>query len=269
VVSSRGGVSPGTLTTNYNTALSQSVTNSPVSGGAGTQYVCVAGAVAGNDFTAISATNVTLTLTNDATLTWQWQTNVSLACTAGPNGTLGGSSNGWYPLGGGVTITAKPAPYYHFASWTGTVTSANNPLLLTMDQAHVIVALFAENLATNRTPEWWLAQYGWTNNFNAAATNDADHDGLLNWQEWVAGTDPTNALSVLSVTNTFTAASGAVLHWPSVSNRIYGVDRATNLVQPGFQVLATNLPATPPLNVYTDQAPGIDKAFYRINVQKP
>ena len=269
VVSEQGGASPGTETADYNTALSQFVTNSPVSGGVGTQYVCTAGAVVGNDYTQVSPTNVTLTLTNNAVLTWRWITNVNLTCSAGANGSISGACNEWYQLGGSVTVTANPANYYRFVAWMGTVNSTSNPLSLTMNQSHFVVAQFAVNLAAKSTPTWWLAQYGWTNNFDAAETNDADHDGSLNWQEYIAGTDPTNRLSVLCVTNLRRSESEFVLYWPSASNRTYGVDRATNLVVSGFSAIATNLLATPPTNVYTDQVPVIGKAFYRINVEKP
>ena len=53
------------------------MTNSPVAAGVGTQYVCTAGTVVSNAYTQVSPTNVTLTLTNDATLTWSWQTDTS------------------------------------------------------------------------------------------------------------------------------------------------------------------------------------------------
>jgi hypothetical protein len=114
-----------------------------------------------------------------------------------------------------------------------------------------------------------LAQYGWTNDFNVAETNDADGDRLLTWQEWVAGTDPTNPLSVLAVTNLTWGGSGVVLRWVSASNRIYAVERTTNLTTASFAGILTNLAATPPVNVHTDQVPVPDKAFYRINVSKP
>ena len=74
--------------------LSSGITNSPVSGGDGTQYVCTAAAVTGNAFTQVNPTNVTLTLTNDATLTWQWQTEYWLATSTNGNGTVTAADGG-------------------------------------------------------------------------------------------------------------------------------------------------------------------------------
>ncbi|GEM_PF-3633059 len=47
--------------------------------------------------------------------------------------------------------------------------------------------------ALSNTPLWWLAQYGWTTDFDAAAAADPDSDGLPTWQEYVFSTCPTNA----------------------------------------------------------------------------
>ena len=56
-----------------------------------------------------------------------------------------------------------------------------------------IVVRYAENLATNGTPEWWLARYGLTNeSFDAEALADQDSDGLPSCQEYALGTDPTD-----------------------------------------------------------------------------
>lgn len=202
----------------------------------------------------------------------------ALTSVAGPHGSVapGGVVN--VPYGGSTSLAVSADAYFHIESLLTNgvnVAAAASQRVYTSIWVNVmatgtLVAAFAENLTANTgTPEWWLAQYGWTNNFEVASTNDADHDGLATWQEWISGTDPTNALSVLSITNLFAATPGFVLNWPSVSNRLYGVDRATNLMPAEFEGIASNLAATPPSNVYTDQVSGLDKAFYQIKVKLP
>ncbi|MCF7863666.1 MAG: autotransporter-associated beta strand repeat-containing protein [Kiritimatiellales bacterium] len=118
------------------------------------------------------------------------------------------------------------------------------------------------------TPYGWLLQYGLTN-YDADAMADIDGDGLLTWQEYVAGTDPTNSASVFQITGVESTPQGAVIRWSSVSNRFYNLDWTTNLLE-GFAVLpgATNLPATPPENVYTNPAAGGMSSFYRGNAHE-
>jgi len=86
--------------------------------------------------------------------------------------------------------------------------------------------------------EDWLQRYGLPTD-GSADFIDSDHDGLNNWQEYVCGTNPTNALSVLrllvpSITSTRTAVT-----WESVAGITYFLERGTNLAAP-FGLLATN-----------------------------
>ena len=84
-----------------------------------------------------------MTLTNDATLTWQWATNYRFTADGGANGSVSGSTNGWYALGGSVTVTATPDAHYHFCGWTGDVagpTRTPRRMTLTMDQARSMTA---------------------------------------------------------------------------------------------------------------------------------
>ena len=95
------------MTVDYGTALAQWVTNSPVTG-ISTQFVCVGATLAGNVFTQVSPTNVTLTLTNTATLAWQWTTNVFLTLATSGSGAVDRTS-GFYAFGSNVVVTATPS----------------------------------------------------------------------------------------------------------------------------------------------------------------
>jgi hypothetical protein len=102
----------------------------------------------------------------------------------------------------------------------------------------------------------WLASYGLPSN-GTADYLDSDGDGMNNWQEYLAGTNPTNAVSVFKlISGQVLSSTQFVLRWSSISNRLYDVLRATNLAAGagGFMRVpgATNLTSTPPLNTWTD-----------------
>lgn len=114
----------------------------------------------------------------------------------------------------------------------------------------------------------WLQQFGLPIN-DCTDTADPDGDGMNNWQEWVCGTNPTNALSVLRMLPPSTAASGFNVSWQSVTTRNYVLERSTNLVaQPAFLPLATNIPGQIGTTTFTDaNAIGAGPWFYRVGVR--
>ena len=118
-------------------------------------------------------------------------------------------------------------------------------------------------------PSGWKTQYfGSTNAVNGGAQDDWDHDGMLNWQEYLAGTVPTNASSKFQVTD-FKRPGGTnfVIQWSSVAGKKYALQTSTNLLA-GFDGWATNhVPATPPLNTHTVIGDQVHRRYYRVMVQ--
>jgi len=94
-------------------------------------------------------------------------------------------------------------PYYHIeqiltngTAWDATGWNGGQEGILhwrNVTGSGSVHAVFAENLTDNGTPEWWLAENGWTQQFERAALADADEDGLAAWREYVAGTNPNDA----------------------------------------------------------------------------
>ena len=182
-------------------------------------------------------------------------------------------TTGLQPIGSYVSIVAEPAPYYEFVKWTGDVSGSNiyaNPLSLLMDGPKTITAWFAESVVSHCTPEWWLARYGLTNDFDAAATNDVDGDGKVGWQEYWANTDPTNPLSVfkMQVVNR-TNAAGYVIGWTGGrTGQVYSISFSTNYGVGGWSILASNLSWS--VDGYTDTVHGTSSPiWYRVGAHSP
>mgnify|MGYP003596643748 CR=1 FL=1 len=68
------------------------------------------------------------------------------------------------------------------------------------------------------------------------------------------------------VSGRFGASSGWIVKWASITDRFYRLSRSTDLLA-GFSGIASNLPATPPENTYTDAVSTNVLRAYRVEVQ--
>ena len=97
-------------------------------------------------------------------------------------------------------------------------------------------------------PDWWRQLYfggsGTTTNSASCATCDPDGDGFNNLQEYLAGTDPTNAASYFKIDSVARIADGTAvqLQFYANSNRTYSVLYSGD-VQAGTWGVLTNVPA--------------------------
>jgi hypothetical protein len=95
---------------------------------------------------------------------------------------------------------------------------------------------------------------------------DSDRDGLTNWKEWYAGTDPTNATSTLVFGDVNLSGGVPQLSWQSAQDRTYSVLFASNLVD-GMTVLTNGVSSTPPTNSMAMPADWPKEGFFRIRVE--
>jgi hypothetical protein len=111
----------------------------------------------------------------------------------------------------------------------------------------------------------WLQGYGLPGDGSADYV-DSDGDGMNNWQEYIAGTDPTDPTSVLKIVSGPSAFSQDVT-WISVPSRTYSIERSTDLHS--FSVLQSNIPGLYGTTTFTDtNMTGSRQFYYRVRVEQ-
>jgi uncharacterized repeat protein (TIGR01451 family) len=133
----------------------------------------------------------------------------------------------------------------------------------------------ASSVVTSRTqlvvPYDWDAdsmddQWEWNNflTLTNAQTGDFDADTSDNWTEYVAGTQPTNALSRFAANCSPTGGVAQfVITWPWAAARTYTVYKGTNLTE-NFSTLVSGLT----VGSYTDAISTLNRAFYKLKVTR-
>ena len=114
----------------------------------------------------------------------------------------------------------------------------------------------------------WLWQYGLRTG-GSSDYADTDADGLNNWQEWQADTNPTNTLSVLRI-ESISNGPPVTVQFLSSPNRLYTLRYATNLTAAPWTDVPgqTEVPGRDGWLTLSDTnaAPA---RFYRVSVRMP
>ena len=116
------------------------------------------------------------------------------------------------------------------------------------------------------TPVLWLMSYGFSGDFTNAENLDPDHDGLANWQEFRANTNPTNSASVFQIRSLSRAADGRFqVQFDTSTNRTYRVEASSDLSN--WRVVQDSIPGISQTVTITDPAyvPDVE-IFYRVKV---
>ena len=142
-----------------------------------------------------------------------------------------------------------------------------------VEQVNLQVLIAVADSDADGIPDSWMMQYFHHPTGLAAdksrAQDDYDGDGMTNWQEYIAGTDPTDYRSFFAFTkivhNGQTARDS--VEWYSASNRTYVVFGSPIIPASaaGFTLIQSNILATPPRNVFTNTAMPSAR-FYRVQV---
>ncbi|MBN1675237.1 MAG: hypothetical protein JXR37_29625, partial [Kiritimatiellae bacterium] len=188
--------------------------------------------------------------------------------------TNGGYVSAWpvaagYPTNRATTVIGTANQHYSWDQWTGDLSGSNNPTSLFMSANMVVTGVFAAICSnTNGTPDWWLAHYGIATN-QAGAEGHGDGDNVENWREYFADTDPTNAESVLLVTNILAVGTNVTIEWCGGRAARQYLEMSLELgTNAAWMPVYTNEPPTETEQSYV--CPSVEEqAYFRIRVERP
>jgi hypothetical protein len=117
-------------------------------------------------------------------------------------------------------------------------------------------------------PERWEIQnFGSITLSEGRPSDDQDHDGMPDVDEYVAGTDPNDSGSKLAISGVEYRADvrRTVVKWSSITNHFYGIKSAGTVTGASWATLLMRIPATPPVNAATvTVSVASTQRFYRV-----
>ena len=284
VSSAYGSPSPaGTNIYPYKTTINASVAGSPVAHGISTQFICTGWTRTTSSPGSGSSTSTTFQITGTSTsaittLTWNWAMRHKLTVTISGNGVVSNMPAGpWYYTNETVSLTAYGQNGSIFTGWSGETNGAiinTNQLIFTnMATPRYVTANFVGGVThtPKGTPYVWIQHYYGVTNYDAVDLLDLDGDGLLTWEEYIAGTDPTDSNSVFQVLSigmqngsNFVKFYGGLTSAPDSLLLPFGMSRTTNMLY-NFQLIPSRqIPrAGTGTNWFWEATPSETKYFYR------
>jgi hypothetical protein len=162
--------------------------------------------------------------------------------------------------------------------WEASGSFVGNPLRLYVSDTNGVDITMSDGVTPDGLPYWWTWRYfgslepvGQGGGGQSFAFLDSDGDGLNNWGEYRAGTDPTNSASVFTI-GMWRIENGEgdyrlIVYWDSIAKRTYNLWRSENLFD-GFITIESGIQANPPINEYEDtNAVAGRQYFYRVEVK--
>jgi hypothetical protein len=144
--------------------------------------------------------------------------------------------------------------------------SANWSAAATLSPGEAGIEVENPDADSDGMPDSWEEDYfASTDAENGGADDDRDGDGVSNYNEYIAGTDPTAADSLFEITS-MDVSPDCVLSWSSETGKTYSLWISTNLISGEFICTDSTISSTPPENTVTTGVGSAECIYYQIRV---
>jgi len=149
-------------------------------------------------------------------------------------------------------LCATSSDHWYFSHWGGDI-AATTTCYAGQASGDLVISVDFEAFSTQQgTPHWWLASHGMDTNDQAAAL-DPDEDSQATWREYIADTNPTNALSVLALTGLSFSNDSQIVSWKGGAMATQYLETAdVPASDPTWHPVYTNHPPTTEIVTYTN-----------------
>lgn len=107
---------------------------------------------------------------------------------------------------------------------------------------------------------WEITNFGGASVANGGPDDDWDVDGMVNLHEFLAGTVPTNAASLLTLEGLVSGATDTIIQWQAVSGKNYSLLYTASLAD-GWTTNTTGIAGVEPSCVHTAAVTGTENFF--------
>ena len=289
----RGNLRTATTVVNNQPASVRFAAGDAVAGAGQTLNIPITAQVTGNLPVKVLALNITVQPLNGApalTTAIQFQPSASLgppsgglAFSSGPNNYAAAWIHDGVPgligdaLAGNLVVTlpanagSNTAYSVHFDHASASLTGVGS-LEQQVENGLITIGTLTNSSWSDGIPDSWRLKYfGGLANLLSAANADADGDGVPNWAEFRAATNPNDARSALGLisqqlTNALGGVSGLQLRWPTSTNRSYVLECADSVVSTNWTIVSSNVIGTGRSIDFQVPPPVTNGRFYRVRL---
>ncbi len=164
-----------------------------------------------------------------------------------------------------ITVPANAGPQAAYSVHFDHVSASPSSIL----ETHIVDGLVTLSDRSRSTlgdaipDSWRLKYFGTAYSLASGADVDADGDGVSNWAEFKAGTNPNDQNSRLHMQTG--SASDMVVRWPTVVGKNYVIEASTSLFGSSWKPVSATIPGTGQLMEFRPTPDG-SAQFYRVRL---